>query len=89
MGDAIKFFFGPTGAGKFGVDLTESRPLEAWTGPKDKKAPVYDADAEKRKAEEAASEQVKKKRLEQTQTVNTSALGNTGKVTTGKTVLGG
>lgn len=89
MGDAIKFFFSLPGLGGLGVDLTKSRPLEAWTGPKDEEAPVYDANAEKAKAEKAASEQVKKKRLEQTQTVNTSALGNTGKVTTGKTVLGG
>lgn len=91
MGDVAKFLFMPVGLGGMGVDLTKSRPLEAWTGPKKKEqaAPVYDADAEKRKAEEAASEEVKKKRLEQTQTVNTSALGNTGKVNTGKTVLGG
>lgn len=57
--------------------------------PKSAAAPVYDAEAEKRKAQEAASAQNKKRALEQTQTVNTSALGNTGKVTTGKTVLGG
>lgn len=89
MGDVGKFLFMPVGLGGMGVDFTKSRPLEFYQGPKEKAAPVYDADAEKRKAEEAASEQVKKKRLEQTQTVNTSALGNTGKVTTGKTVLGG
>jgi hypothetical protein len=89
MGDVVKFMFMPVGLGGLGVDFTESRPLKFWQGPKDQAAPVYDADAEKKKAEEAASNQVKKKRLEQTQTVNTSALGNTGKVNTGKTVLGG
>lgn len=52
-------------------------------------APTYNADAERKKAEEAAANQAKKRRMEQTETVNTSALGNTGQVSTGKTVLGG
>ena len=83
MGDVVKFLFMPVGLGGMGVDFTKKDK------PKQQAAPVYDAEAEKKKAEDAASEEVKKKRLEQTQTVNTSALGNTGKVTTGKTVLGG
>jgi hypothetical protein len=57
--------------------------------PKAESAPVYNADAEKKKAEETAAEQNRKRRMEQTQTVNTSALGNTQQVNTGKTVLGG
>ena len=63
--------------------------VNAANKPKSGGAPLYDAEAEKRKAQEAASAQNKKRALEQTQTVNTSALGNTGKVNTGKTVLGG
>ena len=63
--------------------------VNAANKPKSGGAPIYDAEAEKRKAEAAASAQNKKRMLEQTQTVNTSALGNTGKVNTGKTVLGG
>ena len=89
MGEVAKFLFMPVGLGGMGVDLTKDRPLEFYQGPKEKEAPVYDANAEKKKAEEAAANQVKKKRLEQTETVNTSALGNTEKVNTGKTVLGG
>ena len=89
MGDVAKFLFMPVGLGGLGVDLTKDRPLEFWTGPKEETAPTYDADAEKKKAEETASNQVKKRRVEQTQTVNTSALGNTQQVNTGKTVLGG
>ena len=50
MGDVGKFLFMPVGLGGMGVDFTKSRPLEFWQGPKDKAAPVYDADAEKRKA---------------------------------------
>lgn len=89
MGNVGKFFFSLPGLGGVGVDLTKSRPLETWTGPKDKEAPIYDAEAEKKQAEEASANAMKKKKLELTQTVNTSALGNTSKVTTGKTVLGG
>ena len=89
MGEVAKFMFMPVGLGGMGVDATKSRPLEFWQGPKETPAPVYDADAEKKKAEEASANAMKKKKLEITQTVNTSALGNTGKVTTGKTVLGG
>ena len=63
--------------------------VNAANKPKSGGAPIYDAEAEKRKADAAASAQNKKRMLEQTQTVNTSALGNTGKVNTGKTVLGG
>ena len=89
MGDVAKFLFMPVGLGGLGIDVTKSRPLEFWQGKKEKAAPVYDAEVEKAKAQEAASAQNKKRVLEQTQTVNTSALGNTGKVNTGKTVLGG
>lgn len=79
-----------TGAGVAGAAAGAATAItSAVKKPKSASAPVYDAEAEKRKAEEAASAQNKKRVLEQTQTVNTSALGNTGKVTTGKTVLGG
>jgi hypothetical protein len=57
--------------------------------PKAESAPVYNADAERKKAEEAASAKHRKVQAEQTDTVNTSALGNTQQVNTGKTVLGG
>ena len=55
----------------------------------DAQAPTYDAKKEQAKAEEAASAKYRKAAAEQTQTVNTSALGGSGNVNTGKTVLGG
>lgn len=53
-------------------------------------APVYDANAEKEKAEKNASEANKKKIRQQTDTVRTTALGAASPAQTArKTILGG
>lgn len=57
MGDVVKFLFMPVGLGGMGVDFTKKDK------PKQQAAPVYDAEAEKKKAEDAASEEERKKDL--------------------------
>lgn len=83
MGNVFEFLFKPVGLGGMGVDFTKKKTNAA-------PAPTYDENAEKEKAAQKANTSNKRRYLEQTDTVKTSALGATGNVTTGKkTLLGG
>ena len=83
MGNVFEFLFKPVGLGGMGVDFTKKKNNAT-------PAPVYDEKAEKEKAVENANAANKRRYLEQTDTIRTSALGASGNVTTGKkTLLGG
>lgn len=90
MGKVAKFLFAPVGLGGMGVDLTESRPLEFYTGPKQEKVEPYNENTEKEKVANMEANKNKKRVLNETQTVLTNGtLGGGANANNRKTLLGG
>lgn len=83
MGDTVKFLFAPVGLGGMGVDLTKSRPLEFWTGPKKKTVAPYNEQAEKEKIANKNANVTKARLQNQTQTVLTQQPLNDGQTLLG------
>jgi len=84
MGNVLKTLFMPVGLGGMGVDFTKKDK------PKQAPAPTFNKEAEEKKAAEQAGEANKRRALAETDTIKTSALGNTGTTELKKkTLLGG
>ena len=84
MGNVLKTLFMPVGLGGMGVDFTKKNK------PKQKPAPTFSKEAEETKVANQEAEANKRRVLAETDTIKTSALGNTGTTQTQKkTLLGG
>lgn len=83
MGNVLKTLFMPVGLGGMGVDFTKKKHKQT-------PAPTYNVEDEQTKAANQEAEANKRRVLAETDTIKTSALGNTGTTQIQKkTLLGG